>query len=137
MAKTLDFSSLTRAERVVFVSAVALVVNGFIPWWYRVATTEGTYTYNAGLTGYGVFAVAAAAVVIAAVLGRTNIWPHSAPRGDGIAYAALGATASAALVAQMTSARGEWIGLYVGLALAVTLAVGGLLRTRQRRAGWQ
>ena len=137
MAKSLDLSSLTRAERVVFASAIALVVNGFIPWWYRLTTSRGTYTYNAGLTGYGVIAVSAAACVVIGVLARTNIWPEPAPRADGLIYAALGAIASVSILIGMADGGAEWIGSYVALALSLAITAAGYLRSRQRRAGWQ
>jgi hypothetical protein len=137
VARSLDLSSLTRAEQVVLAASIALVVDGFVPWWYRIATSTGTYHYNAGLTGYGVIAVGAGALAAIIVLARTNIWPSPAPRSDGFAYTVLGLTAVGALVAQVSRAKAEWLGLYVGLGLAIVVTVAGLIRSRARRAGWQ
>lgn len=96
MARGLDFSSLTRAERLVLASGALLFADGFVPWWYRVATPERTYAYNAGLTGWSVLAVAAGAAAAIAVLARAAIWPEPAPRRDGLLYVALGTLAIAA-----------------------------------------
>ena len=137
MPKSLDLSSLTRAERVVLTSAVLLVVNGFVPWWYRVTTQRGTHHYNAALTGFGVIAVAAGALAALSVLARTNIWPQPAPRADGSLYTVLGMVAVVSLVTELGRANSAWIGSYVGLGLAFVITAAGMTRRRQRRAGWQ
>lgn len=137
MARSLDLSSLTRAEQLVLASGFLLALNGFIPWWYRVATATSTYTYNAGLTGLGVVVVATGAIAAIGVLGRTNIWPQPAPRADGMAYAVLGLVATVATLVEVSRSDAEWIGSYVALGLALVLTLAGFVRSRQRRAGWQ
>lgn len=137
MSKSLDLSSLTRSERMVLTAGIALAINGFIPWWYRIQTANGTFTYNGGLTGYGVTAVAAGMLATIMVLARTNIWPRPAPRADGTIYAGFGLVSVSALAIQISRTDVNWIGIYVALAFAILLMIEGFVRRRERRAGWQ
>lgn len=117
-------------------SGAALFANGFIPWWYRVVTPERTYSYNAGLTGWGTVAVASGAVAALAVLLRAALWPEPAHPRDAVLYAALGALALVALGVQLLRTDADWIGVYVAITLAIALIVGGIRRRAERRAGW-
>ena len=136
MARGLDFTSLTRAERSVLASGGLLFADGLIPWWYRAVTPQGTFSYNAGLTGLGAIAVLAGAVAAVAVLARAAIWPEPAPRRDGTAYAGLGLIALIVLVVQLARTRAEWIGIWVAIVFAIALVAAGLRRRVERRAGW-
>lgn len=136
MPKGIDLSSLSPAERMVLTSGGLLFCSGIVPWWYRAETPDGGYSYNAGLTGWGTAAVLAGAACAIGVLVRAARWPRGAPRIDGIAYTDLGALSVAALLIQSTRAQAIWWGFYVGLLLAALLAVGGIRRLLERRAGW-
>ncbi|HVL32982.1 MAG TPA: hypothetical protein VM600_05310 [Actinomycetota bacterium] len=137
MTERIDFSALTRAERIVLVSGVLTVVNGMIPWWYRYETARGSVTFNAGLQGWGVLAIGCGALAALGVLVRAWFWPSPAPARDGLAYATLGMAAIVALIVQALDARGEWLGLWAGITMAVALTAGGLQRRRDRARGWR
>lgn len=136
MARPIDFSSLTRAERIVLGAGLALFANGFVPWWYRARTSEGVVSYNAGLTGLGTVAVLAGAAAVLLVGMRAAIWPEPAPRLDGAAYAALGGIALASLIMQLVRSEAWWLGPWVAIAGAVVLLLAGTWRRRERRSGW-
>jgi hypothetical protein len=136
VARGIDLSSLTRAERQILAAAVLQYVNGFVPWWYQAVTAHGTTRYNAGLTGWGVIAVVAAGLAAIAVLARASIWPEPAPRMDGIVYACLGAVPMIGLAVDAASRDGDWIGSWVAIALAAALVAAGLQRRQERRTGW-
>lgn len=135
MARPIDFSALTRAERLVLASGALGLANGMFPWWYRATTSQGTYTYNSGLHGWGVVAVLAGAAAALGALARAWIWPRSAPRHDGTAYLVLATIALASLSGEV-GARGSWIGVWVALALALALGAAALARRAERRRGW-
>lgn len=136
VARGLDLSSLTRAERRVLASGGLLFLNGIVPWWYRTSTPSGSSSYNAGLTGWGTAAVLAGALAAVAVLARASVWPGPAPRWDGTLYTTLGAFALLALLVQLSRGRANWIGIYVALILAIALTRAGLRRRSERRSGW-
>ncbi|HEX9711100.1 MAG TPA: hypothetical protein VGB52_00915 [Actinomycetota bacterium] len=136
MARRIDFSSLTRTERIALGAGLGLFVNGFVPWWYRVRTIEGIVHYNGGLTDLGIVAVFAGAAAAILVGARASIWPDPAPQRDGTVYALLGAIALANLIAQMLRTQAEWMGLYASIALAALLLAAGIKRRAERRAGW-
>lgn len=137
MARGIDLSALTRAERVVLVAGIAGFLNGFVPWWYRVETSSKTFSYNAGLTGWSSIAVALCLLAALAAIARATAWPRSAPRWDAAAYMLLGAIAFDSIAAQANAQAGhQWIGLYVALLCALGLVAGGFLRKRERRKGW-
>ena len=137
MSRGIDFSALTRAERIVLVAGTVGFVNGLIPWWYRVSTAARTSGYNAGLTGWGVIAVASCLAASLATLGRATLWPRPAPQWDGVAYLVLGMFSVDAIAAQTNTQAGhQWIGIYIGFAAGLALALGGLLRRRERTRGW-
>lgn len=135
-SRGIDLSSLTRAERLVLATGVALFASGFAPWWFRTATDDGAFTYNAGLTGWSVVAVGAAAFAAVAVLARAWIWPQPAPAKDGTLYALLALVATGAIVMELVTGVGAWIGTWTGLALAVVMLGGGLQRRIERARGW-
>lgn len=136
MGKPLDLSSLTRAERLVLASGALSLVNGIVPWWFRIHTMRRVYFHNAGLSSLSVVAVVAGALAGIAVLARAAIWPEPAPARDGAVYAGLGVIALVALVGEFARARSAWLGLYVGIAIAGALIFAGLRRRAERRAGW-
>lgn len=136
VARPIDFSSLTPAERTVFTGGALLFVDGFVPWWYRTAGPSGVVTYNAGLTDWSVVAVAAGAIAVVAILARAAIWPEPAPGKDGALYTLLGVTGFTTLVGQSLTGTGVWWGVYSGIGLSAILTLGGLRRRRERRAGW-
>ena len=137
VSRPVDFSALTRAERIVLVAGLAGFANGFVPWWYRVATLERTVSYNAGLTGWSLIAVAAFALAAGATLARATFWPRPAPRWDGTAYGVLALFAIDAIAVQSNVQLGStWIGVYAELAFALALGTGGWLRRRERKRGW-
>lgn len=136
MARKIDFSTLTAAERAVIITGSLLFADGFIPWWYRISTSSGSFRYNAGFSGWGTAAVIAGAAAAVGVLLRAMIWPEPAPRRDGAVYALLGTTAMVSLLLQLARPGVEWIGLYVGLILACALTAAGIRRHRERRSGW-
>lgn len=135
--KFLDPSSLTRAERIVAISAWLGVVNAFVPWWFRVQTSGGPRSFTAGLSKAGTIAWLCFATAAVLVLVRNWLWPDPATPHDGPIYTLLGAGALAALIAQATLLDAEWLGFYVAVLLAVAVFVGGILRRRERRAGWR
>ena len=114
----------------------SLFASGFVPWWFRTTTVDGSTSYNAGLTDFTVVAVLAGAVAAIAVLARAAIWPEPAPDRDSILYGALGLVAVIALMLTALVRNGVWVGTYAGLALAGVLLLGGVRRRRERRAGW-
>jgi hypothetical protein len=120
----------------VFVGAGLLFANGFVPWWFRSATSAGVVTYNAGLTGPTLIAVLSGAAAALAILGRAMIWPEPAPRKDSIVYVLLGVAAVAALVVGIMTMQGIWLGPYAGIVLAGIMILGGVRRARERRSGW-
>lgn len=136
MARGIDLSSLTRPERLVLASGAGQLLNGMIPWWYRVVTVDGRVSYNAGLRDWGVVAVLSGAAAAVLVLIRAAIWPEPAPRQDGLIYGALGLLGTVAITVQATRAEEAWIGLFIGLFLALVLAGAGVWRRSERRAGW-
>lgn len=136
MARPIDFSSLTRPERAVLVCSAALVVDGIVPWWFRVRTAQGAFSYNAGFTLPGIVAIAAAAAAGIAVIARAAIWPEPAPARDGALYTILGGVAAVSAAIEIARSRHTWIGPYVALLLALALASAGLRRRAQRKAGW-
>jgi hypothetical protein len=137
VARPVDLSSLTRPERVVLVSAAALVVDGILPLWFRIVTPRGTFTHNAGFAAWSIVAVAAGAATAIAVLARAAIWPEPAPERDGVAYTTLGLLAAAAVLLQLAEGKHAWIGVWIALACAIGIIGGGLRRRAQRKAGWQ
>jgi len=136
VARPIDFSSLTGTERIVLGAGLGLAVNGFIPWWYRVATTDAVVSYNAGLSGWGIVAVPAGFVAMVVVGVRAAIWPEPAPKQDGAVYALLGVIALVALIVELTSTEAEWVGAYVAVFLAAVLTFAGVRRRLERRVGW-
>lgn len=137
MARSIDLSSLTSPERTILISAIVLVVDAIIPWWYRIATPTGAYHYNAGLTGYGVLAFVAGLVAALIVIARASIWPEPAPTSDSIVYAVLGFIVTASILIQLAQERTGWIGAWIGLAAGLGIIVGAIRRRTRRRAGWQ
>ena len=137
MGRGIDFTSLTRAERIVLLAGTLGFVNGFVPWWFRTTNSAGKhFGYNAGLNGWSTLAVAAAALAAVAVLARAAIWPEPAPHKDGLLYTALGAVSVIAVTIQIAQHRSTWIGIYVASVFAVLLAFGGMRRRRERARGW-
>lgn len=136
MARGLDLSALTRAERTVLIGGALLFANGFLPWWYRTQTIRGMVSYNAGLTGPAIVAVIAGALAAVAVLSRAAIWPEPAPAKDGLVYTLLGLLALGASIATATTDTDAWLGTYAGIILAAILTLGGLRRRRERAGGW-
>lgn len=131
----MDFSALSPAERWIAWSAGLLFLDGFVPWWYRIRTPGGTYVHNAGLTGFSVAAVLLGFAALGAVLIRAARFPERGP-AEGVAYAGAGVGAAALLLTEAALTEGEWIGLWVALGLATLLAIGGVRRRAERRAGW-
>lgn len=130
----MDFSALTRAERLVLASGLALFANGFVPWWYRLEASERAYLHDVGLSGWSLVAVLAGFAAAGSVVWRVSRGP--AAEGNGRALLALGLVAVAALAVQTTRGKILWVGFWVGLALALSLAYAGWRRLREQRAGW-
>jgi hypothetical protein len=133
----LDPSSLTRAERIVAISAWLGVVNALLPWWYRAETDNGIQTHSAVITTGGTIAWACFGVAAVVILVRSWIWPDPAPHRDGAVYVLAGAGALVALSIQSFTLNSAWIGYIVAALLGMALTAGGLLRRRERRAGWR
>lgn len=134
MARRIDLSSLSPAERAVSLSGGVLFVNGFIPWWYRIPTPGRTYFHNAGLTGLGLLAVLSGFIAALAVLLRRR--PMHGLRVDWLLYMVLGSTALVALGVQARRLPEGWIGYWIALAMAIVMIFAGLRRARERRRGW-
>lgn len=134
VARGVDVSGLSPAERAIAAAGAVLFLNGFIPWSYRVRTPVRTYLHNAGLTGWGLVAVlagfAVAAFAVAHTLRRTRM------KLDFAVYLALGASALASLAVQGRTPAGEWIGYWVAVGSAIAIIAGGLRRMAERRSGW-
>lgn len=137
MARGVDLSGLTRAERWTLATGGLLFANAFAPWWFRVETPGRTYFHNGGLTGWSLVAVAVAALAALVVLVRASRDPRVESRFEAPVTTACGGVAMAALLAEIARGEGAWIGLYVGLALASALAGSGVARALERRAGWR
>jgi len=135
--KFLDPSSLTRAERLIAVSAWLGVVNAFAPWWFRTVTPSGPQTFNASITAAGTATWLCFAAAALLVLMRNWIWPDPAPQHDGALYTLIATSALISLSITSFTLRSAWFGYYVAIALASLLFIGGLLRRRERRAGWR
>lgn len=134
----LDPSTLTRAERLVGVSAWLGVVNAAIPWWYRAETSSGeVLSFNAGVDWTGTVAWVCFGIASVLVLVKAWIWPEPAPHKDGILYTLAGLVALGSLTVQSTSHESAAAGFYLALALAFGLTVGGTLRRRERHSGWR
>jgi hypothetical protein len=133
MRRRASWGPLTAAERIVIQASAGLVIDGVVPWWYRVKSLSGTYNYNAGLHGWGVLAVGAGALALIVLGIRSVIWPRRAPRREGALYAALGAVATGAVIVQVLRSDSGWIGLYVAIALGVWLLTGGARRIAESR----
>jgi len=136
MARGLDFTALSPAERRVFGAGLIGFANGFIPWWYRVRSPTGTSTLSAGHTLWSVMAVAAVALCVLLILARAAIWPEPAPGRDGLVYAILGLIPVGILAPHAVTGTGIWVGLYVQIAVSASLALGGFRRRGERKAGW-
>lgn len=118
-----------------FGSGALLFANAFVPWWFRLETTRRTYWHGAGLTRLGVAAALIGFVVAIAVIVRAARYPDRGP-ADGSAYVALGLGALAAVGVDLATTSGAWAGAWVGAALGALIALGGLIRRRERRRGW-
>lgn len=129
-----DFSALSRGERLVLAAGGLLFASGFVPWWFRVQTPSGVFRHTAD-TGISIAAVALGAAAAAGVVIRAWRFPQRGP-ADGIAYAVLGVAAAALLAAEIVRDSRAWIGVWVGLGLAAVLTYAGILRRAERRAGW-
>lgn len=136
VSRPIDFSALTRAERGVLTSGTLGLLNGLMPWWYRTHSPAGTFLYPASLRGLSLLAVICCTLAALIALVRAWIWPEPAPARDGLVYAALGAISTAALVAQIVTGTAPWVGLGLGLLIAIGLTTAGVRRRRERTAGW-
>jgi hypothetical protein len=136
VARPLDFSTLTSAERLVLMSGVLLFANGFLPWWFRATARGQARMYGAGLTGWGTIATLAGAAAAITVVARASIWPEPAPRRDGLLYSGFGGLASLALGAQLVLGSHNYLGVGAEAVFAKMLTAGGILRRRERRSGW-
>lgn len=135
MARGVDLSALSRGERLVLAASGLLLLNAFIPWWFRVPTPGRTYWHNAGLTGWSALAVLVAFVTACAVLMRAARFPARGP-ADGLAYSGAGLVVVGALTADAARVGAAWIGLYLSLALGAGIVWAGMVRRAERRAGW-
>lgn len=133
----LDPSSLTKAERIIAVCAWAGVVNAFIPWWFRTVTPNGPQTFSASITTAGTATWLCFAAAALLVLIRNWVWPDPAPHHDGALYTIISICALIALSITSFRLRSEFIGYYVAIALAVGLFIGGVMRRKERHAGWR
>lgn len=134
MSRGVDLSTITRAERLVFSTGLALFVDAVVPWWYRIRTPDGTFLHNGGLRGWGVLAAAAGFAAALVVLARRTQTPASFD--DRAIYFVLGLLGLAAAIVQGLRASSLWIGYWVGLALAGALLASAALRLREKRRGW-
>jgi len=133
MKGEVDPSALSPAERLVAATGMAMFVNGFIPWWYRIPTKRHTFLHSAGLTGLGLIAILAG--FIASVMVLTRATRHASPR-DYIYYGILGLMAVASLALQAKRTHAQWIGFWLAFAIAILLSVAGWRRYVERRSGW-
>ncbi|MFN2613972.1 MAG: hypothetical protein ABR552_04035 [Actinomycetota bacterium] len=138
MSKKVELSALTRAERAVIFTGIASFINAMVPWWFRVyvARKHNWFTFNAGLNGWGTAVAAAGALGALLVLARAWIWPHPAPRLDGLLYTILGVVSLIATLVLVGDRGATWLGLYVGVVLASAMTVAGLMRRTERSHGW-
>jgi hypothetical protein len=135
VARGIDLSALSPAERAIAGSGLALFVDGFLPWWYRIRTPSRTYLHNAGLTGWGLIAVVIGFLVVVMAVAHTV---HRGTRGrhDYAFYITLGTLALAALAIQGSQPEEEWIGYWVAVVTGLAVVVAGMRRKAERRAGW-
>jgi len=134
MAKGVDLSTITRAERLVLAAGLLLFVNALIPYWYRIQTPRETFLHNGGLFGYGLAAALAGFASAAIVVVRHFRTP--AMFRDNAIHVMLGLIASGALAAHAAGRDPLWIGYWVEIGLAAGLVVAGVLRVRERNRGW-
>lgn len=135
MKPGVDLSTLTKAERIVLVVALALFLNALIPYWYRVRTPSETFLHNGGLYGWGIVTAMAGFISAAIVVFRHAKTPASFK--DRGFHVLLGAAASAGLIVHGITAReAVWIGFWIECILAAALTIAGLARVRERARGW-
>lgn len=137
MARGVDLSQLTRAERGALVSGGLLFLNAFAPWWFRVDTPGRTYFHNGGLTGWSLVASLAGLVAAVVVLARSARDPRIESPLEAPVCMAGGILALGALAVQVIQREGSWIGLYVAFFLSAALVAAGFARAQERRAGWR
>jgi hypothetical protein len=132
----LDYSRLRTGEMVAGIAGIALFVFLFFDWFgagvegFDTGGVSGWDGLGTDVTGFIVFlaAVAGPALALLAMLGQRLNLP--APRGAGTA--ALGLLAAAIIVWRIFANPGDLkVGLFLGLAAAVALAVGALMALRE------
>lgn len=136
VSRPIDFSALTRAERAVLLAGTLGFLNGLLPWWFRTSSPAGVFLYAASLRPLSLLAVSCSGLAAMIALVRAWIWPEPAPDRDGLAYSALGALGTGALLVELVWGGAAWVGIGLGLLLSGGLTYAGFRRRRERTAGW-